>query len=84
MSASFVPLPGIGVDVRTWHPTRDATGPATQVHLVIPIDAGPESPCLVVRLKTAAGVRHLVDALLDHAADVWPEDFRRFRRGGSR
>lgn len=75
----MVPLEGVGLDVRSWCPSPDGTGPATQVHLVIPVE--PEGVGIVVRLKTAQGVRRLLTAILEHAHDVWPEEFP---RGGSR
>lgn len=59
--------------VREWHPTPDASGPPTQVHLVVEDEDG---PVLVVRFKSRASLHKLVAALGVHGANVFGGDRR--------
>ncbi len=55
-----------------WSPGDvDKGDPCTQVHLII---SQPETDTLsVVRMKTRVGIKWLIDALISHRDDVWPE-----------
>lgn len=57
------------LDVASWCPTPDASGPATQVHVIVRVP-GAE---LVMRLKSARAVQELIDALAEHRNYTWPE-----------
>lgn len=59
---------GPTVNVFSWCPSSDGTGPATQVHLHF---GRPGSPQMVVRFKSAAMLDPVIDALVKHREDVW-------------
>lgn len=64
-----------GYTVASWCPTPDGTGPATAVALVMEtrlpvLDAQCD---IVLRLKSPRAVDEMVQALLRHKRDVWPE-----------
>jgi len=68
-----VPLMGVNVrdfTVCSWHPTQDASGPATAVAIVIATQSHGD---LVLRLKTPAAVDRFIAALQHHKTDVWPK-----------
>ena len=62
------------IDVYSWCPTPDASGPATQVHLHFGKAPG---PVFVVRFKSRSAIDKLIAALMWHGNEVFP-------RGGSR
>lgn len=56
--------------VGSWCPTPDGTGPATAVAIGIELTSGHD---LVLRLKTPKAVDDMIQMLLRHKRDVWPE-----------
>lgn len=56
------------VEVASWCPTPDATGPATQVHLLLRMGEATH----VIRLKSRAAADSLIAALREHTDYVWP------------
>jgi hypothetical protein len=56
------------LNVYSWCPSPDGTGPATQVHLHI---GKPPSPVLVVRFKGPKTLDAIIQALNEHRIDVW-------------
>lgn len=60
--------------VGSWCPSRDGTGPATAVGLSLHVQRseGPEFD-LVLRLKTPNAVDVMIQSLLRHKRDVWPD-----------
>lgn len=72
------PLRGPNVEsmsVGSWCPTQDGTGPPQAVSLSFAVRFGSDVPTtdIVFRLKTPAKVDELVQMLLRHKRDVWPE-----------
>jgi hypothetical protein len=55
--------------VGSWCPTLDGTGPATAVAISIETSLGD----LVLRFKSPAMVDDLIQSLLRHKRDVWPD-----------
>lgn len=56
--------------VGSWCPTVDGSGPATAVAIVIEtVSAGH----LVLRIKSPERVDELIQMLLRHKRDVWPD-----------
>jgi hypothetical protein len=73
MQSARGPMSGRDVDhlaVGSWTPTPDGSGKPVYVALSIELATG-ES--LVCRLKTPALVDDLIQALLRHKRDVWPD-----------
>lgn len=70
-------LHGLAIEsytVGSWCPTSDGTVPATAVALSLHVVGQAEGTAdLVMRLKTPAAVDTLIQALLRHKRDVWPE-----------
>lgn len=59
------------IDVYSWSPDEvPGRSPATQVHLHF---GTPPGPVFVVRFKSPRGLTVLIDALIEHRKDVWPE-----------
>lgn len=59
---------GPGVNVYSWCPTPDGSGPPTQVHLHI---GNPPGPVMVIRLKSARVTDEIIAALQEHRECVW-------------
>lgn len=64
-----------GYTVASWCPTPDATGPATAVAIVmntrlpvLDVDCD-----IVLRLKSPQRVDEMIQSLLRHKRDVWPD-----------
>lgn len=56
--------------VYSWSPDPEpGRGPVTQVHLHL---GKPPGPVLLVRFKSPRTLSALIEALMDHRADVWP------------
>ncbi len=70
-------LTGLSIEsytVGSWCPTPDGTGPATAVGLSLTVvGLAPVPVDLVMRLKTPAAVDNMIQSLLRHKRDVWPE-----------
>jgi len=60
----------LGYSVGSWCPTPDGTGPATAVAIEFEIEGVPP---LIVRLKSPNAVDTLIQTLLRHKRDVWPD-----------
>lgn len=58
-----------GFTVGSWCPTQDGSGPATAVAISIETNLGD----IVLRLKSPAAVDDMIQMLLRHKRDVWPE-----------
>lgn len=56
--------------VGSWCPTPDGSGPATAVSITIETDVHGD---IVLRCKTPESVDRLIQMLLRHKRDVWPE-----------
>ena len=56
--------------VGSWCPTPDGSGPAVAVGLELKVD---EDITLMVRFHSPAAVDELIEALLFHKNDVWPD-----------
>lgn len=56
--------------VGSWCPTNDGSGPATAVALSLQVE---QLGDVVFRLKTPGAVDILVQSLLRHKRDVWPD-----------
>lgn len=56
--------------VGSWCPTPDGSGPATAVGISIETERHGD---LVLRLKSPHAVDRLIQLLLRHKRDVWPE-----------
>jgi hypothetical protein len=56
--------------VGSWCPTPDGSGPATCVAISIELETGED---IVFRLKTPHAVDQMVQMLLRHKREVWPE-----------
>ena len=56
------------INVRTWYPTPDASGPPKQVHLHFGKSPG---PIFAVRFKGPRGLDRMIDALISHREEVW-------------
>lgn len=57
-------------EVGSWCPTSDGSGPASAVGLSLNVKG---LPVLVMRLKTPGAVDRMIQSLLRHKRDVWPE-----------
>jgi len=57
--------------VGSWCPTPDGTGPATAV--AISIRPASHQHDIVMRLKSPAAVDRMIQMLLRHKRDVWPD-----------
>lgn len=70
-------LTGLSIEsytVGSWCPTSDGTGPATAVALSLKVVGLTSVPCnLVMRLKSPQAVDTMIQSLLRHKRDVWPE-----------
>ena len=69
------PRPLVGFDVKgfsvgSWCPTPDGSGPATAVSICITVEPLGD---LVLRLKSPETVDEVIQALLRHKRDVWPD-----------
>ena len=64
-------LPVEALRVCSWCPTPDASGPATQVHLVVDLGV-PGITAFAVRLKSRRAVDELIAALEVNREHVWP------------
>lgn len=67
---ALVPIDVDGIRIASWCPTPDASGPPTQVHVVIDIDA---ETSMVLRFKSPRGLSRFIKTLCDHGQEVWPE-----------
>ena len=56
--------------VGSWCPTPDGTGPAEAVAISIELETGEH---IVMRLKRPERVDEVIQMLLRHKRDVWPE-----------
>ena len=56
--------------VGSWCPTSDGSGPPTAVAITLAIEGMPD---IVMRLKTPARVDEMIQMLLRHKRDVWPD-----------
>ena len=56
--------------VGSWCPTMDGSGPAEAVALSIELETGEQ---LVMRVKTPERVDEIIQMLLRHKRDVWPD-----------
>jgi hypothetical protein len=56
------------LNVYSWCPTPDGSGPATQVHLHF---GTPPGIVGVMRFKSPRTLDRIIDALIDHREDVW-------------
>ncbi len=59
-----------GYTVGSWCPTQDGSGPAMAVSISLEI---PPLGDIVLRLKSPSAVDMMIQALLRHKRDVWPE-----------
>lgn len=60
--------------VGSWCPTPDGSGPAEAVGLALTVRLNNDVQTqLVMRLKTPESVDRLIQSLLRHKRDVWPE-----------
>lgn len=71
----FQPGPFAGLEIESleiasWCPTPDASGPATQVHMTIRLK-GIDLP-LIMRFKGPATLGLLIDKLTEYRREVWP------------
>jgi hypothetical protein len=57
--------------IGSWCPTPDGSGPATAV--AIRFETAIPDVAFAVRLKSPAAVDEMIEALLRHKNDVWPE-----------
>lgn len=68
------PLMGLSIDsytIGSWCPSPDGTGKPEAVAISLKLN---EFPCdLVLRLKSPSRVDELIQALLRHKRDVWPD-----------
>jgi hypothetical protein len=64
-------IPISGIEIGSWTPQKDGKGKAEQVHLMIRLRGG-EQP-FVMRIKSRQAIQSLIDALILHRDDVWPE-----------
>ncbi len=60
----------VSFTVGSWCPSRDGTGPATAVGISIETERHGD---LVLRLKSPRAVDQMIQMLLRHKRDVWPE-----------
>lgn len=68
---TLVPMKGDGLQVFSWCPTPDASGPATQVHVHIPV---PEvNATFIARFHSPHTLTEFINALISHRDDVWPK-----------
>lgn len=70
------PLVGPNVEsytVGSWCPTPDGTGRPVAVALSLQVRLAGELVDLVVRLKSPERVDQMIQALLRHKRDVWPD-----------
>lgn len=58
------------VTVGSWCPTPDSSGPALAVALAIKLETNED---LVFRMKTPRAVDEIIQLLLRHKRDVWPD-----------
>lgn len=58
------------IKVVNWHPTRDGSGPATQVHLCMRVKGYPNM--LVMRFMSPRTIGRLITNLKKHKDLVWP------------
>lgn len=70
-------LSGVAINsytVGSWCPTPDGSGPAEAVALSLQVQwRRDEEIDLVLRLKTPQAVDQMIQALLRHKRDVWPD-----------
>lgn len=59
-----------GYTVGSWCPTPDGSGPPQAVAIALHLENGPD---LVFRLKSPRAVDELIQMLLRHKREVWPE-----------
>lgn len=59
-----------GYSVGSWCPTPDGSGPAVAVGIAIHLETGED---LVFRMETARAVDDMIQLLLRHKRDVWPD-----------
>lgn len=60
--------------VGSWCPTPDGTGPPTAVGLTLRVElSGGTDMDLTMRLKTPEAVDGMIQSLLRHKRDVWPD-----------
>lgn len=70
------PLMGPDVEsftVGSWCPTPDGTGPATAVCISIKVTLYRQPMDLVMRIKSPMELDRIVQMLLRHKRDVWPD-----------
>ena len=64
----------VSYSVGSWCPTQDGSGPTTAVALSLEIDGLASVPVtMVMRLKTPTAVDTMIQSLLRHKRDVWPD-----------
>lgn len=62
------------ITIAQWHPTSDASGPPTQVHVILENDPESFMPSMTVRFKSREGLERFVADLLANADAVWPRE----------
>lgn len=71
-SKTLVPVRSENINVFSWCPTPDGTGPATQVHMVLAVPG--VNANFVMRFHSPHTLTKLIDALVFHRDDVWPKE----------
>ena len=66
-------IPVEAIRVAEWHPTPDASGPPTQVHLLI---EGGDVPLMAIRFKGPDTLAKVAAALVVHGQNVFGDSFK--------
>lgn len=77
MSQRFVEIEMI--DISEWHPERDGRGRPTQVHVMLTLQGQPDT-IYVLRFHGPDTLSQIVNALVEHGANVFGRDFTRHIR----
>lgn len=59
--------------VGSWCPTTDGTGPAEAVAIELDTHINGQNIPMIMRLKSPQAVDTMIQALLRHKRDVWPD-----------
>ena len=62
------------LQVNEFHPENDGKGEPTEVHMCLKPVGAPPNMLLVLRLKSKRAINEVVDALVKHRDNVWPEN----------